>query len=157
VALLLAAILLGDRLTMAQWVGVGFLGISMLMVRQEDLKARGFNPNALLVSTMASVQFQRIAFHRAFGTSDLDDEHNTMATVTTMEMQAIRDMMGVQDKPVDPLPIIRAKDGLEERDAGGLSVDLAAFLANFDEDGNPINPDDDNPFDSPDAEPPSSG
>lgn len=149
VALVLAAVFLGDRLTAAQWVGVGLLGASMLMVRQEDLKARGFNPNTLLVANMASVQFQRIAFHRAFGTSDLDDEHNTMATVTTMEIQAIRVMMGVDEKPVDPFPIMKMQQGLEERDAGGFTVDLAAFLANYDADGNPIQRDDASPFDTP--------
>jgi hypothetical protein len=79
---------------------------------------------------MSSLQFQRIAFHRAFGTSELDDEHNTMATVTTMEMQAIRDMMGVDNKPVDPFPIKEMHKGLEEHD-GGYSVNLREFLDNY--------------------------
>jgi drug/metabolite transporter (DMT)-like permease len=133
VALVLAFFLLGDRLTPAQWVGVGLLGVSMLMIRQEDLRARGFNPNALLVANMASVQFQRIAFHRAFGTSELDNAENTMAHITTTEMQAIRVMMGVDDKPVDPFPVMKMHQGLEERD-GGYSVDLAEFLASYDAD-----------------------
>ena len=147
VALLLAAVFLDERLTGVQWVGVALLGVSMLMVRQEDLKARGFNPNSLLVANMASVQFQRIAFHRAFGTKELDDEHNTMANITTMEIHAIRDMMGVDDKPVDPFPIMKMQKGLEEGDAGGFTVDLATFLANYDEDGNPINTDNAPPTD----------
>ncbi|MEO0565595.1 MAG: hypothetical protein AAF125_26040, partial [Chloroflexota bacterium] len=75
---------------------------------------------------------QSIAFHRAFGTSAMDNEQNTMAQVTTMEMEAIRVMMGVDDKPVDPFPIVKIHDGLEERN-GGYSVNLEEFLASYDE------------------------
>ncbi len=132
VALLLAYLVLGESLTAAQWLGVFILGVSLLLIRQEDLKARGLNPNALLVANMASIQFQRIAFHRAFGTSELDDEFQTMQNITTMEMQAIRTMMGVDDKPVDPFPIKSVHEGLQEHD-GGYTVDLEAFLANYDE------------------------
>lgn len=130
VALLLAVLVLGESLTGAQWVGVLILGGSLLLIRQEDLVSRGFNPNTLLVANMASIQFQRIAFHRAFGTSELDDEHQTMASITTMEIHAIRMMMGVDEKPVDPFPIMKMHKGLTERE-GGYSVDLNEFLANY--------------------------
>ncbi|MEL7235768.1 MAG: DMT family transporter, partial [Chloroflexota bacterium] len=96
-ALLLAYLILGETLTTSQWLGVAILGGSLLLIRQDDLTARGFNPNALLVANMPGIQFQRIAFHRAFGTSEMDNEQQTMAQVTTMEMIAIRDLMGVEN------------------------------------------------------------
>jgi len=105
VALLLAAVILNDRLTGAQWLGVAVLAGSILLIRQRDLLPRGFNPNALIVANMASVQFQRIAFHRAFGTSDTDNESGTMANITTQELALIQRMMGAQTGPIDPFPI----------------------------------------------------
>lgn len=134
VALLLAFLILDETLTFEQWLGVFLLALSLLLIRQEDLKARGFNPNALLVANMASLQFQRIAFHRAFGTSELDNEQKTMAMVTTMEMVAIRDMMGVKEKPVDPFPIkeLQKYQSLERHD-GGYSVNLQQFLEEYTE------------------------
>lgn len=133
-ALLLAFLVLGETLTLAQWGGVALLSTSLLLIRQEDLTAHGFNPNTLLVANMASIQFQRIAFHRAFGTQELDDEHQTMAMVTTMEMVAIRNMMGVEDRPVDPFPIKELQNhrGLQRHD-GGYSVDLETFLEEYGE------------------------
>ncbi len=129
-ALLLAYIVLDERLTPTQWAGVACLSASLLLIRQQDLTSRGFNPNALLVANMASLQFQRIAFHRAFGTSELDNTEQTMSKVTTMEMMAIRNMMGVDNKPVDPFPIKEMHAGLEEHD-GGYQVDLKEFLENY--------------------------
>lgn len=105
VALTLAFIILGDRLTPAQFGGVGILIVSILLVRQKDLLPRGFNPNAFLISNMASVQFQRIAFHRAFGTSEDDNEMGTMETLTTQELHAIQRMMGANSGTVIPIPI----------------------------------------------------
>ncbi|MCS6836245.1 MAG: DMT family transporter [Anaerolineae bacterium] len=105
VALLLAALILDDSLTALQWAGVGLLAVSILLVRQEDLTARGVNPNALIVANMASVQFQRIAFHRAFGTREHDNEQGTMAALTTQEMVAIQRMMGAEMGGLDPFPI----------------------------------------------------
>ena len=133
VALLLAFIVLGETLTPTQWSGVIILGGSLLLIRQEDLRARGFNPNALLVANMASMQFQKIAFHRAFGDPNMDNEFGTMGAITTMEIVAIRDMMGVDNKPVDPFPIVKMQKGLEERD-GGFSVNLQEFLDNYEGD-----------------------
>jgi DME family drug/metabolite transporter len=132
VALVLAFFLLGDRLTPEQWAGVILLGLSMVTIRQEDLTSRGFNPNEILVKNMSSIQFQSIAFHHAFGTTHLDNDEQTMSSITTVEIQAIRDMMGVDSGPVDPFPIIKMHSkGIEERD-GGFTVDLQEFLEDYD-------------------------
>lgn len=109
VALILAFLLLGDSLTLGQWVGVAILMASILLIRQKDLLPHGFNPNSLIVANMASVQFQRIAFHRAFGTSELDNMENTMGTITTQEMMAIQKMMGAEIGGLDPFPIGKTK------------------------------------------------
>ena len=109
VALLLAALVLGESLTMGQWVGVGLLGISIVLIRQEDLLPRGINPNALIVANMASVQFQRIAFHRAFGTNTDDNAEGTMGNITTQEMMAIQRMMGAELGAIDPFPISKSR------------------------------------------------
>jgi hypothetical protein len=58
---------------------------------------------------MSSVQFQRIAFHRAFGTNETDNIENTMGTITTQEMQAIRKMMGAEIGALDPFPISKSQ------------------------------------------------
>lgn len=109
VALILALLLLGDSLTTEQWIGVAILMASILLVRQQDLLPHGFNPNSLIVANMSSVQFQRIAFHRAFGTNELDNLENTMGTITTQEMMAIQKMMGAQIGGLDPFPIGKTK------------------------------------------------
>ena len=119
VALVLAYFVLGDRLTTIQVIGVGVLIFSMLLIRSTDLLPRGFNPNELLVHDMATVQFQRIAFHRAFGKAEHDNNSGVMGTITTAEMVAIQRMLGASNKPVDPFPISK----------GGYSVDLSAFLS----------------------------
>lgn len=93
VALMLSAVVLGDKLTSMQWAGVCVLFMGMLLIRQRDLLPRGYNPNALVVANMSSVQFQRIAFHRAFGTQEDDDEAGTMSNITTQEMVAIQRMI----------------------------------------------------------------
>jgi len=104
VALTLAFIVLDERLTWIQWVGVAVLLTSLLLVRSTDLMTRGVNPSALLVRDMAGVQFQRIAFHRAFGKAHQDNEYGVMSKITTEEMRAIRRMMGAES-PVDPFPL----------------------------------------------------
>lgn len=105
VGLILAALLLGDVLTTGQWLGVVVLLLTILLIRQQDLLPRGFNPNTLIVANMASVQFQRIAFHRAFGTQETDNSQGTMGLVTTQELIAIQQMMGAQSGGIDPFPI----------------------------------------------------
>ncbi len=118
VALTLAFFVLGDRLTTIQVIGVALLLFSMLLIRSTDLLPHGFNPNALLVHDMATLQFQRIAFHRAFGKPEHDNNSGVMSTLTTTEMLAIQKMLGASNKPLDPFPINK----------GGYSVDLTAFL-----------------------------
>lgn len=105
VSLFLAALVLGDTLTAGQWLGGILLIVSILLIRQQDMLPRGINPSALIVANMASVQFQRIAFHRAFGTHELDNAEGTMTTITTQEMLAIQRMMGAQNGGIDPFPI----------------------------------------------------
>ena len=109
VALLLAFLLLGDSLTIGQWAGVALLMTSILLIRQKDFLPRGFNPNALIVANMSSVQFQRIAFHRAFGTSETDNPEHTMETITTQEMLAIKKMMRASSGGLDPFPISKSQ------------------------------------------------
>ena len=100
----------------------------MLLIRSTDLLPHGFNPNALLVHDMANIQFQRIAFHRAFGKAEHDNEYRVMSTLTTSEMLAIQKMLGATNKPVDPFPL-----------KNGYSVDLNAFLSS-DDPTRPTNP-----------------
>ncbi len=102
VALALAFMFLGDRLTPPQVVGVGILAVSILLIRPKDLLPHGINPN-MLVSNIADVQFQWIAFDQAFGKhqSDVTDAANTR--LTTMEIHMIREMMGANTSPVKPL------------------------------------------------------
>jgi drug/metabolite transporter (DMT)-like permease len=107
VALALAYFVLDERLTGAQWLGVALLMGSLLLIRARDLKPRSINLTTLLVRDVASIQFQRIAFHRAFGTHEHDNEYGIMSQVTTSELHAIRRMMGAKDSPVDPFPITR--------------------------------------------------
>jgi drug/metabolite transporter (DMT)-like permease len=107
VALTLAFFILGDRLTPPQVIGVAVLAASLLLTRPGDFTPRLINPNALLVRDIASIQFQRIAFHRAFGRPEHDNEYQTMAQITTFEMQAIQKLLGANGKPVDPFPIAK--------------------------------------------------
>ena len=129
VALALAFLLLGERLTTGQWLGVGLLVGSLLLVRASDLASNAFNPGKLLVANIASQQFQWIAFHRAFGKGDPDKEQDVMAKVTTAELEAIRDMMGAKSGPMDPYPI---------NPTASYTVDLSVFLKDAGE-GNPEN------------------
>ena len=134
VALLMAFFIVGDRFTTFQWVGVGFMVFSIALVRANDLTNRGINPNTLLVANLASMQFQRIAFHRAFLSHQTpsNPEDEIMASISPEEMIAIRRMMGVSETPVDPFPIVATKQGLNEH-SGGYSVDLEEFLKNYHE------------------------
>lgn len=113
VSLALAFFLLGDRLTGPQWIGVGVLAAGLLLIRHRDLLPAGYNPNALIVANMASVQFQRIAFHRAFGTHENDNELGTMSALTTQEIIAIGRMLGAQQGSVDPFPISKGRRYLD--------------------------------------------
>jgi uncharacterized membrane protein len=116
VALILALAFLGDSLSPGQWIGTALLITSILLIRQKDLLPRGFNPNALIVANMASVQFQRIAFHRAFGTQEHDNEEGIMGMITTQEMIAIQRMMGAEIGGIDPFPITKSRQIIGESD-----------------------------------------
>ncbi len=122
VALLLASLVLGETLTPTQWVGVLVLFISIGLIRQQDLLPRGYNPNALIVANMASVQFQRIAFHRAFGTQETDNAEGTMSTITTQEILMIQRMMGAQTGAIDPFPIAKSRQINEILDAQEIQI-----------------------------------
>lgn len=123
VALALAFLLLGERLTAGQWVGVVLLVGSMLLVRASDLVSNTFNPGKLLMANISSQQFQWIAFHRAFAKGDPDKEQDVMSKITTAEMEAIRNMMGAETGPMDPYPI---------NPTAHYSIDLSIFLKNGD-------------------------
>jgi len=105
VAIVLAVVFLGDRFTPIQTIGVIILFSGILLIRTRDLRSHGFNPNALVVANLSSVQFQRIAFHRAFGTKETDNEAGIMAQITTQELVAIQRMMGAESGGIDPFPI----------------------------------------------------
>lgn len=118
VTLVIAYFALNERLTGAQWLGVALLGASVLLVRPQDLKPRNLSISSLIVRDVASIQFQRIAFHRAFGNDEQDNEFGVMAQLTTTEMRMIQRMMGVDGKPVNPFPLPRsaAADASEAAD-----------------------------------------
>jgi drug/metabolite transporter (DMT)-like permease len=125
VAVVLGFIVFGESLTPMQWVGVAAFFLTILLIRQEDLLAHGFNPNALVVANMSSVQFQRIAFHRAFGTQEHDNSEGTMESLTTQELMAIQRMMGARVGGLDPYPIGMTKQiigqGLPDAEPGETS------------------------------------
>jgi uncharacterized membrane protein len=123
VALALAFLVLGERLTTEQWLGVGLLVSSLLLVRASDLTANAFNPGTLLMANIASQQFQWIAFHRAFSKGDPDKEQDVMAKITTSELESIRNMMGAESGPMDPYPI---------NPTAAYTVDLSMFLKDSD-------------------------
>ncbi|MBC8099004.1 MAG: DMT family transporter [Armatimonadetes bacterium] len=105
VTLVFAYVAFQDTLSPVQWLGVLLLFGCLLLIRQQDLMPYGYNPNSLIIANMASVQFQSIAFYRAFGTKSMDDAAGTMSTVTTQELLAISKMMGAQNGGIDPYPI----------------------------------------------------
>lgn len=110
VALVLAYFVLGDRLTPPQMVGAGLLVISILMIRPRDILPRGVNPTRF-VSNFADLQFMWIAFDQAFGkhppeeSADVTKTPPTAPKLTTSEITAIRNMMGAQKGPVNPIPL----------------------------------------------------
>jgi drug/metabolite transporter (DMT)-like permease len=105
VSLVLAAIVLGDTLTLGQWAGVGLLFGSILLIRSTDLMPQAANLGGLVVANLANIQFHKIAFHRAFGAQDNDNAEGTMGMVTTQELLAIQRMMGAELGGIDPFPI----------------------------------------------------
>lgn len=125
VALALAFLILGDRLTPLQVVGVAVMSASILLIRQKDILPRGINPNRL-ISNIADIQFQWIAFEQAFGKHDgPDSERPTRPKLTTVEIQMIRNMMGAEQGPVSPISTNKEDYGhvppLTWEDDGGRS------------------------------------
>ncbi len=114
VALALAYLVLGDRLTPGQLLGVAILGVSILLIRPRDMLPHGVNPTRL-VSNFADLQFMWIAFDQAFGKrppdDDMTDSSPTAPRLTSAEIAAIRDMMGAQKGPVNPIPLTKPKPG----------------------------------------------
>jgi drug/metabolite transporter (DMT)-like permease len=104
VALALAFFVLGDRLTGPQLIGVGVLITSILLIRPKDMLPRGINPNRL-ISNIADLQYQWIAFDQAFGKKKDNPEDDTELRLTTTEMAMIRRMMGVERGPVTPISL----------------------------------------------------
>jgi uncharacterized membrane protein len=107
VALVLAFLVLGERLSQAQVIGVGVLVFSLLLIRSRDMLPHGINPSALVIGNMANLQFQWIAFEHAFAKKNRTDTQNVMATVTTAELHAIQEMMGATTEPVKPITVPR--------------------------------------------------
>lgn len=105
VALVLSSLLLGERLTVAQWAGVALLASSLLLVRQRDLVNEAYNPGAMILANMASEQFQRIAFHKAFGTRETNPDFAILQDMSPEELRQIQRMMGAQNGALDPFPI----------------------------------------------------
>lgn len=108
VALILSALVLGERLTPFQWVGVALLASCLLLIRQRDLVAQAYNPGAMILANMATEQFQRIAFHKAFGTIETNPDLAILQDMSPEELHAIQQMMGAEQGAIDPFPISKS-------------------------------------------------
>jgi drug/metabolite transporter (DMT)-like permease len=110
VALTLAFFVLGDRLTPPQLLGVVILGVSILLIRAKDILPHGINPNRL-VSNLADLQYMWIAFDQAFGRKKPDLRDTDQIKLTTAEMSAIMQMMGVERGTVAPFLLNNSESG----------------------------------------------
>ncbi|MBX3063909.1 MAG: DMT family transporter [Anaerolineae bacterium] len=90
VALIMAVLFLHEQLSATQWIGVGILMISLLLIRPDDLV--GTYIVDVPIFNIASMSFQKIAFMQAFG----KDER---LKLTPEELEQIRRMMEVQPPP----------------------------------------------------------
>ena len=108
VALILSALVLGERLTSFQWFGVALLASCLLLIRQRDLVAQAYNPGAMILANMATEQFQRIAFHKAFGTIETNPDLAILQDMSPEELHAIQQMMGAEPGAIDPFPISKS-------------------------------------------------
>jgi drug/metabolite transporter (DMT)-like permease len=92
VTLLLAFAFLEERLTANQWLGVGCLAISFLLMRHKK-GSQGSAPTGYPRSGLASLSVtHHMTFDQAFGAGDVE--------ITPEELQAIRQMMGATaDQP----------------------------------------------------------
>lgn len=119
VALVLSAIVLGERLTSVQWIGVALLASCLLLIRQRDLVGQAYNPGAMILANMANEQFQRIAFHKAFGTIETNPDLAVLQDMSPEELHAIQQMMGAEPGAIDPFPIGKSaalQQGVTEAD-----------------------------------------
>lgn len=85
VALVMSNIFLHDQLTSIQWVGVGILLTSLLLIRPDDLTKR--TTMEMPIFNMAGMSFQSIAFTQAFGSG------KGAIDLTQEELEMIRRMM----------------------------------------------------------------
>ncbi len=85
VALIMSNIFLHDQLTNIQWVGVGILLTSLLLIRPDDLTKR--STIEMPVFNMAGMGFQSVAFTQAFGSGKANID------LTPEELEMIRRMM----------------------------------------------------------------
>ncbi|MBZ0274509.1 MAG: DMT family transporter [Anaerolineae bacterium] len=110
VALVLSFAVLGERLNYIQVIGVALMFVSILLTRPRDMLPRGINPNMLLYN-MTNLQFQWIAFHKAFGTEPQDPAEEALADMSPEEMEQIRRMMGADDSMVRPYIVSNRQTG----------------------------------------------
>ncbi len=97
VAILLAFLLLGDQLSMLQWVGVSVLLASLLLIRREDIRSRSTGemlPVPISGIGFPSISFQRAAFTQAFLGEEAMHELSKTEDITPEEVEMIRQMMG---------------------------------------------------------------
>ncbi len=97
VSLLLTLAFLGESLTSPQWIGVGFLAASILLMRTDE-NPQGVARDATSLPNMAGLTlFQQMAFDQAFGKNGVE--------VSPEELEAIRRMMGAAaDQPPPARP-----------------------------------------------------
>jgi len=69
VAMLLAFILLGEQLTLIQWLGVAVLLVSLSLIRREDIRSRA--TGEMLPVPISGIGFSSISFRRAVLTKAL--------------------------------------------------------------------------------------
>ncbi|MFQ3537094.1 MAG: DMT family transporter [Aggregatilineales bacterium] len=96
VAILLAFILLGDQLTALQWLGVGFLLSSLLLIRREDIRSRETGemlPVPISGIGFPSISFQRAAFTQAFLGDQAMKKLSERKDLTPEEAEMIRQLM----------------------------------------------------------------
>ncbi|MCS6871462.1 MAG: DMT family transporter [Anaerolineae bacterium] len=96
VAILLAFVLLGEQLLATQWLGVGILLISLLLIRREDIRSRETGemlPVPISGIGFPSISFQRAAFTRAFLGDQAMKKLSERNDLTPEEAEMIRQLI----------------------------------------------------------------
>jgi drug/metabolite transporter (DMT)-like permease len=96
VAILLAFLLLGDQLSAVQWLGVGVLLISLLLIRREDIRSRETGemlPVPISGIGFPSISFKRAAFTRAFLGDQAMQKLSERKDLTPEEAEMIRQLI----------------------------------------------------------------